>query len=211
MSITPKYCIIDPIITLCKLAILYFLPINTKISIGEHILEIQTEWFFQGTIRKFYGDSRFDISFLNVPLLRAIEWYINDNTNFINEQQFIDSIYTITTFAIKGLEKLQRTTYKDDYAIGIIIQYFINMLNDAIEKKWDSTKYVKIDTENNILNDKIKNNHDKNIIIKIANDMKNINCKELSIDNDVIVKCIISLLHNQDIIFKTMIKGLIMI
>lgn len=168
--INDKSYIIDPLTTLCKLALLNFMPGGTKLSISHHILYIQEFSYLQGPIRKIYGDSRNDISNINTPLIKVIKWYIADNVELINypDDETENSMKTIVQYAIKGLRKVQSTTYNDDMSIKIILQYFINMLTTALNGTWSEDLTVKNPIEGTILTDTIKNNYDPTSVNVIA-------------------------------------------
>ena len=197
-----KNYIIDPLTSLCKVALLHFMPEKTKLAISHHVLYVQGYSYYQWLERKIYRDSRIDISNLNTPLIKAIKWYILDGEEkAIMDKEMINSIKIISRFAILGLTKLQHTTYHNDITIKIILQYFINLLNDAINNEWKDENCIKTDS-NNILSDKIKNNFEAqtiNSIAKMLNDAdKNKNSQE---DVMALIDCVHHLLINRDVGF----------
>ncbi len=56
-----KSYIIDPLTSLCKVALLYYFPEKTKLAINHHVLSIQTYSIYQCLERKINRDSRIDI------------------------------------------------------------------------------------------------------------------------------------------------------
>jgi len=206
-----KSYIIDPLTSLCKLALLHFMPTGTKLSINFHILHIQEPTIYQCIERYKNGDSRRDISNLNTPLLKAIKWYILDNEEKVElESDMVESIRTITDFSIKGLVKLQNFTYEKDPSIRIIIQHFINLLRDALnESTWSEDNVIKTDSDNGILTDKIKHNfesHPINSIAKMLSDADQI--KDSPEDVIALVDCVHKLLINRDASFVKLMKDI---
>ena len=156
-----KLYIIDPLTSLCKVALLHFMPEKTRLSINHHILDIQKVTYYQWFERTKNGDSRIDISNLNMPFVKAVKWYILDTDERIAmDDDLIESIKTITNFTIKGLAKMQKYTYTGDLTINIVIQYLINMLRDALNGIWQDDKIVKVTNVEGTLSDKIKNMFD---------------------------------------------------
>lgn len=203
-----KSYIIDPLTSLCKVALLHFMPEKTKLAIYHHVLYVHDYSCYQWIQRKIHGDSRIDMSNLNAPFIKAIKWYIIDNTEKISvDKEFDDSIRTITEFAIKGLSKLQNCTYNTDSAIKIILQYFINMLRDALNNNWNEDNYVKIDGHTNILSDKIKKNFDVQTINTISKMLIDATKMENSHDDiNALVACSHTLLINRDTLFVKLMK-----
>lgn len=203
-----KTYIIDPLTAVCKVALLHFMAEKTKLAISHHVLYIQDYSYYQWIERMKNGDSRIDISNLNTPFIKAIQWYILDGpTKAHMDAETSKSIKEIASYTIKGLIKLQNYTYQSDAAIKIILQYFINMLNAALQNCWDDDECVKVENHNNILSDKIKNNfecHTINSIAKMLRDADKIdNSHE---DVHALIDCAHKLLVNRDNIFVKMMK-----
>lgn len=203
-----KNYIIDPLTSLCKVALLHFMPEKTKLAINHYVLHVQEYSYSQWFERKYNGDSRIDISNLNTPFIKAIKWYILENSEKISmDKDFFDSIKTITHFTISGLNKLQNCTYNNDPAIKIILQYFINILRDAINDVWNEDKCVKMDNNNNILSDRIKNNFDAHTINSIAKMLDDADKNKNSQDDvNTLIDCAHQLLTNRDIVFVKLMK-----
>jgi hypothetical protein len=204
-----KTFIIDPLTSVCKISILYFMPPGTKLSIYRHKLGIQEYHSYQWIERIKNGDCRLDIANLYYPIFKAIKWYLLDNT----EKVFMDeetkkNIQVIFSFAIKGLEKMMNFTYYDDISIRIILQYLINLIKDAIEGIWNEARYI-IPENSGILGERVKNNFDAQTINSIAKML--IDCE--TIDNSphdvkILVDCIHKLLINREISFSRLLKSI---
>lgn len=203
-----KSYIIDPLTSLCKVALLHFMPEKTKLAISHHVLYVQGYSYYQWIERMKNGDSRIDISHLNTPLLKAIKWYILDGSDKIPmDADTYQSMRTIAKFAVKGLVKMQANTYGNDLAIKVSLQYFINMLRDALAGIWSDDDYVKSDGHTNILSSRIKNNYDPHIINSIAKILNDANQIVDSPDDiNALIDCAHKLLINKDTIFVKMMK-----
>lgn len=203
-----KSYIIDPLTSLCKVALLHFMAEKTRLAISHHVLYIQGYTYYQWMERMKNGDSRIDISNLNIPFVKAIKWYILDNPDKAEmDEELTESIRTITQFTIKGLTKLQSSTYYNDTAIKIILQYFINMLRDALDGVWNEDNTVKMDNHNSILSDKIKNNFEVHTINSIAKMLSDADKIESSVEDiTALIDCAHKLLINRDTVFVKMMK-----
>lgn len=202
-----KSYIIDPLTCLCKIALLSFMPEKTRLAISHHVLYLQGYSYYQWLERMKNGDSRIDISNLNAPILKAIKWYIIDNPYKVQmDKETDESIKTIAKFAIKGLSKLQTSTYNNDLTIKIILQYFINILRNALDKQWDDDTCVTIEGNNYILSDKIKNNFEPHIFNSIAKILNDVNSENSQDNVVVLIECAHGLLINRDNQFVKMMK-----
>jgi len=204
-----KNYIIDPFTMLCKLALIYFMPDCTKISINNHVLHLQEYTYYQWMERMVNGDNRKDISYLYSPIIKTIKWYIYDNPEKIPMDSTLQTdMKIIVGYCVKGLRKTQNITYEKDLMIKILLQYFINLINDASTGTLDENNMLNLsDSQNepNILIDKIKNNYDSKIINSIAKMMKDADQIENNSNIGVLVDCIHKLLINRDDVFvKTM-------
>lgn len=203
-----KNYIIDPLTCLCKIALLYFMPEKTRLAINHHVLHIQKYDYYQWIERMKNGDSRIDISMLNTPLLKAIKWYILDNPERISmEKETIDNIHVIAHYSILALQKLQNYTYHNDQAIKIILQYFVNLLRDALQNSWNDDDCIKIESHINILSDKIKTNIDVQTIISISKMMSDADkLQDRMEDASALIDCVHKLLLNRDTHFVKLMK-----
>ena len=71
--------IFDPLSIIIKLGILSRKPKGTKISIKNYILIIQELSFYQGFIRYFNDDNKYDIVNIIYPIKLACDYYLNNN------------------------------------------------------------------------------------------------------------------------------------
>ena len=206
--IDDKSYIIDPLTCLCKIALLHYMPDGTKLAISHHILHIQEYTYSQWLERMKNGDSRRDISNLNTPLLKAIKWYIIENSEKVEmNKELQSSMETIAQYATKGLVKLQNRTYHTDKGIKIILQYFINLFRDAFSNDWNDNATVKADSDSSILTEKIKNNFDANTINSFAKMLRDAEKMGKSPEDiNALIDCSHKLLINRDSVFVKLMK-----
>lgn len=205
-----KNFIIDPLNTICKLALLYFLPEKTKLAINNHAIEIQQYSTYQWIGRTIYGYKRHDISELGPYLIKAMKWYIIDNEEQLDmDPTLSQSMITITKYAILGLKKLRDHTYVDDSTTDIVCQHFINLFQESLDQVFDQEKYPH-STSMNVIIEQIKNDFDPQVIIYISNCFINANDKIKS-ENDVLamITSVHNILGNRDEIFLKFIKDTI--
>lgn len=205
-----KNYIIDPLTSLCKVALLHFMPDKTRLAISHYVLYIDDYTSYQWMGRMIKGDSRVDIANLYPALYKTVKWYLLENPEkIILNKETDDSIKIITMFAIKGLIKLQTVTYQNDMAIKIILQYLINMLKDALANEWKDENCIKTENSSNVLSDKIKNNyevHTINSISKMLVDAEKIDNSQDDIN--ALIDCAHKLLLNRDSAFVKLMKDI---
>lgn len=201
---TSKNQLLDPMGTLCRLILLNFEPISTKVSINNHTVQIQTPFNGQWFVRRFTGDGVSNIYVLFQVFQRVIEWYIiplhhkkfgkksqydtkkkaiysrslsknnialidNDQSQKINNdlennkddeskkeednndqlhlivndndvEQFWDNMVKLCNYVCSALSKLQYTYVKDNQLAVIALQYYINMIKEALDGRYDIEK-----------------------------------------------------------------------
>jgi hypothetical protein len=88
--------ILDPMSTIVKLAIYNYMPDDTKLRLTRNTIKYDkpNTLIPQGIQRWRKNAKKEDLHNLHIPIVKAIEWYLNNN----NQQIF--------QLAIKGLEKL---------------------------------------------------------------------------------------------------------
>jgi hypothetical protein len=201
-----KMFIIDPLTTLCKLALLYMMPEKTKLSISNHVLHIQEPSFYQGLQRMGNRDSRTDLSYLNAPLYKAMKWYLLDNADREDmDESCITDVKTITRYAVAGLIKLQKGVYKNDMCMKITFQYLINMLTNALDDEWNEKYYV-TDFGESVLTNKIRGSYEKSTIESIAKMLKDAQNADSELTNKTLSTCISKMLDTRDVTFVQMMK-----
>ncbi len=117
---TNRNNILEPLTSLIRLCMIFYENDGVKIGINYNRISIYRNYFFQGSLRKFYSESREDLHNLHNPILKAKEWYNIDckEINYIFE------------FAIKGLKKL-----KESYQSQSIISHSLSSYSDILQKE----------------------------------------------------------------------------
>lgn len=141
-----KKQLLDPFGTLCKLISLNFSELNTKISIHNHILSLQKPYGYQFVVRMINGDGRENISELFYAIVRIIKWYLVADIPNNSEENWVaiaknNEIKRLVQYVCMALRKLQET-----YEFGnvvLAIQFYINILEDAINGNFDDNKLPK--------------------------------------------------------------------
>src|SRR5688572_5799720 len=80
-----KKQLIDPLGAICRLILLNFKTIGTKIRIKNHAVILQDPSYTQGTTRFLSGDGREDISELLISIVRMIKWYVIPASHEVNK------------------------------------------------------------------------------------------------------------------------------
>jgi len=163
--------LLDPIGTVCKLVALNFCDNNTKISIHNHVITFQEPDKFQGFIRSCFGDGRENISELYYVIINLILWFLMEDNIYsvdYNGQsnnskiRRSDEIKRMVGYLCDAFSRLQTLTYQYGN-VTLALQYYIDILTDALEDKFTERKIPKHlknqhNTNDNLLDiDKLKN------------------------------------------------------
>ena len=168
-----KSQLLDPIGTAFKLILLNFEPDNTRLTITDHVVELELPDATQSIVRWWYKESREDICVLTNTIVRFIEFYLEDSqkpeekdkmeNSFSglfdkNDNEKRKNLKLMAKYICSGLEKLE-SIYKLDNAT-LSLTYFRVLLNMAIAGTYTSSLLphcVKNYQQNNFLNiDKLK-------------------------------------------------------
>lgn len=210
--IEEKSFLIDPLTCLCKLALLNLMPEQTKISVYKNTLYIQEYTYYQCIERAVHQDSRLDIANLVIPLIKSLKWYVLDSDKEFCKQlsnQDKQNILIIATHAIQGIRQL-KVTYDGDYNVINNLQYFINLIRNAINNTWNEDDLIRIDNASEAgISDRIKNNYNSDSISIISQILINSSKQDCSKQQlDTFIRCLINLLDEMDTTFKKLIKDL---
>ena len=125
INITSHEEVLDPLCCIIKLCILSFKPINTKISIKNNSIQYQEPNIIQSAIRWKNGDKRDHIHNLLNPINKFLLWYSLDDIK----------IKYIIELSKHGLSKLILCYNKLDSVILHSIQYYINIIDNALNQQ----------------------------------------------------------------------------
>ena len=109
---------LEPISALIKLAILNYKQEGTKISINDNGIFFQEPYMYQGLLRYWYNDSRYDIDKLELLITKAIIW-ISVN---LNSESYKKATQFIFKKCINGLLKLSKSYQKDAETYSLILR-----------------------------------------------------------------------------------------
>ncbi len=163
-----KSQLLDPIGTAFKLILLNFEPENTRLTINDHVVELEPPDATQFIIRWWRGESRSDICYLTNTIIRFIEFYIETEDKKMgnsfselfdrDELEKKKKLKLMANYICLGLEKLEKI-YKLDNAT-LSLTYFRVLLTMAIEGHYSDEMIphcIKDLQQNNIINiDKLK-------------------------------------------------------
>lgn len=119
----PSEKILDPMSTILRLAILYYYPTKTKLSIHNNALYLQEPTYFQAPLRWGYSDDRADLHNLHNPISKALDWY----------DLKIEYVAHIFKLARKGLEAL-KDCYKGTNESNLVC-HSLNFYSKMIDLK----------------------------------------------------------------------------
>lgn len=139
---------IDPICAMCRMSLLNFKEVNTKIGIGGHAINVQGPSMLQSIFRRYNGDGREDVFELFYIISRLIVWFLDPRVkesrqraetsepqDCAHDERFLADLKQMVSFMLLGLKQLQ-TTYKSGLVV-ISIQCYINWLNSALDGTFD--------------------------------------------------------------------------
>jgi hypothetical protein len=141
--------ILEPLQAILQLSLLSSTPIDTKITIYNNILYIQTPTWKQSISRTYYNDSKSDLFYLFSVITRFNKFY--EYLNYIKNNE-TNLFNLLKEMSIKGIDNLLQT-YKqtDNPALLHTLQIYKNLLNTPVK-----TTEIEI---NNINNDEISRNN----------------------------------------------------
>jgi len=166
--------ILEPLQSMCQLAILGTKPIGSKLTISNNILSIQEPSIIQPISRWYNIDKKDDIYFLFQVIKRFIKWYNPENKNKIITKELYE---LITKMAQLGLDKLIQTyTGTDNNSIVEVIHMYKSILENQSIKDFDKSSPDKINIDE--VFEKILVIYDDKILSIIINILLLVNSEE---------------------------------
>lgn len=166
--------ILEPLQSMCQLAILGTKPIGSKLTISNNILSIQEPSIIQPISRWYNIDKKDDIYFLFQVIKRFIKWYNPENKNKIITKELYD---LITKMAQLGLDKLIQTyTGTDNNSIVEVIHMYKNILENQSIKDFEKSSSDQINIDE--VFEKILVIYDDKILSIIINILLLVNSEE---------------------------------
>ena len=168
--------ILEPLQSMCQLAILSTKPIGSKLTISNNILSIQEPSVIQPVSRWYNADKKDDIYFLFQVIKRFIKWYNPENKNKIITKELYD---LITKMAQLGLDKLIQTyTGTNNNSIVEVIHMYKNILENQSIKDFEKSSSDQINIDE--VFEKILVIYDDKILLIITNILLLINLEDNS-------------------------------
>jgi len=217
-----KSRLLDPIGTAFKIILLNFEPENTRITIHDHVLELEPPDITQFITRWWYGESREDICCLTNTIIRFIEFYIDETNGQLEMENSFTGVFNgnsknnikkMANYICTGLEKLEKI-YKMDNA-ALTLAYYRLLLKLSIEGKYNNEFlpiFMKEKQNFDFINsEKLREIWDESKLEHICDLYHNLLESYKKQNNDrcnFYLRGIKEILHNNDIHFRTMINGL---
>jgi hypothetical protein len=134
---------IDPICALCRISLLNFKGINTKIGINGHAINIQDSGTIQSIMRIYNGDGKEDLFELFYVVTHLIAWFLvpigkDTNHSLKVDERFKSDLSKMIKYMCIGLRKLQSTYQYGNVVLAI--QYYINLLEDGLKGSFDTER-----------------------------------------------------------------------
>jgi hypothetical protein len=198
-----KYSV-DPIGAMCRLIMLNFRPVNTKIAIHNHCLIIQPPSGIQWASRYIKGDDRDGVSELFPVIIRVTEWFIHPlyqaKFNKIKNPKIINNIFfDLINKQENILEELEIPIEKEEIfkledkevesywgCVSKLATYMCYGMEKLQETYNTGNVIFSIQCFINIINDALHGNHNKNKIPKcLINNREKEDTKELITFNKI--------------------------
>nr|QBK89152.1 MAG: uncharacterized protein LCMiAC02_02460 [Mimivirus LCMiAC02] len=142
--------LLDPISVISRLISLNFREYDTKMSIKNHTIHLQSPSSFQGFVRKYNGDGKENIAELYGSIVKIIKWYLIPHnstltirSNRMGRSELVNRIVEqiskskyfrkMVRYLCRALEKLQ-FTYKNGNVV-LALQFYINLLRNSLNGK----------------------------------------------------------------------------
>lgn len=168
-----KKQLLDPIGTICRIIGIKFRKKKTKFGITNHSIVIQEPYEpiniqnmipvnMQSVARWLNNDDKNNISELYASIIRVVEWYViplqsiirktkkNGDNKYLNVEdeeearKYYSSLDKLCIYFCAALNDLQ-ITYNDQFDGNTVlaIQFFINIIQDAMTGSYDANKLPK--------------------------------------------------------------------
>lgn len=218
---------LDPISTLSRITLLHFYPLNTKLRLQDHTLQlVDPTSIMDIVIKNWYKDNRGDICVLYPIFIRYIKLYLIEkqkklgkpfkfdkpDSELSQEELAYKYLRKLAEYSIRGITQLQQT-YQYDNAV-FTLQYYIGLIKSSINNSFSDDllpEHLANSPKNNLLDDsKVLKIWDDNHIIELVRTFEA--CFEAEKNKDHLIlnsnkKKIMDILEIHDQIFKKMLEG----
>ena len=156
--------IMDPVSCVVRLALLIYMPLNTKISFDNNKINFQEPALLQGAVRWLNGAGRVDLHNLYHPLQKFRNW---SSSSFGKD----DDLDILKDKSSKGLMKLRDSYSETDRSIC----HSIDLYNQMLIKEINDNDSIQICEKENSLYNEIKlfwSSMEINIVCNIIREME---------------------------------------
>jgi len=204
--------LLETISTMCKVALLNFYDEKEiRLSIKNNALMLEEKTLFQPILRKYFGDSRENVSKLFIYVIQPIitlylvpqkkEEDRTENDKKCAEIGATNQFRKLVEFMCLGMEKLQDGPYNSGNVI-FALQYYINMLKHGLEGTYDPyfvpKKYKDYEVESLVDKDKLKDLWDTKAVNTIYEQFSNCFSCESDRERKAYIESIVSHLRAKD-------------
>ena len=140
-NIDIRGCLLNPLSTIVKLAILGNKPVGTKICIQNNVLSFQEPGPFQSLCRYVFHSNKTDLQYMYNPIQLACTAFLSkskDGPSKKNEQR----LRALFCCAQKGLERLMET-YKTCTIIRLCLSYFHVLIANHVDEVYQDRLFRK--------------------------------------------------------------------
>jgi hypothetical protein len=142
-------CVLDPLSTIIKLAIISNKPIGTKLRIDNNIIYIQEPGPFQGICRYYFKSNKTDIHYLYNPIEMACSIYLIHT--FTQKNPKMKDLFLC---AQNGILRLIET-YKSCSIMRICLNHYLSLILNYMEEKNNETLFRKDEMTNYYTKEKL--------------------------------------------------------
>lgn len=142
VNIDIRGCLLNPLSTIVKLAILGNKPVGTKICIQRNVLSFQEPGPFQSFCRYVFHYNKTDLQYMYNPIQIACSVYLSKKVSESKSGQKIERLRTLFQCAQKGLERLMET-YKTCTIIRLCLSYFHVLIANHVDEVYQDRLFRK--------------------------------------------------------------------
>ena len=140
-NIDIRGCLLNPLSTIVKLAILGNKPVGTKICIQNNVLSFQEPGPFQSLCRYVFHSNKTDLQYMYNPIQIACSMFLAKSKDGSKSQK-IERLRALFCCAQKGLERLMET-YKTCTIIRLCLSYFHVLIANHVDEVYQDRLFRK--------------------------------------------------------------------
>ena len=141
-NIDIRGCLLNPLSTIVKLAILGNKPVGTKICIQNNVISFQEPGPFQSLCRYVFHSNKTDLQYMYNPIQIACATFLSKPKDGPSKSQKIERLRALFCCAQKGLERLMET-YKTCTIIRLCLSYFHVLIANHVDEVYQDRLFRK--------------------------------------------------------------------